>query len=162
VTRYRWIDDRKADGYPVAAACRAANVSTSAYYAWTHTTARARRARRARDEGRLLARIRRVHTTSDGTYGVPRVTRQLRRDGHHVNRKRVERLMRRHGIVGHRPRRRRCLTKPDTGAVPAPDLIGRLFDPDRPDVAWCGDITYIPTGVGWLYLASTIDLASRH
>jgi transposase InsO family protein len=54
------------------------------------------------------------------------------------------------------------LTKPDTAAVPAPDLLGRLFDPNRPDVAWCGDITYIPTDEGWLYLASVMDLASRH
>jgi putative transposase len=74
----------------------------------------------------------------------------------------VERLMRAHGIVGHRPRRRRSLTKPDAGAAPAPDLLGRLFDPDRPDVAWCGDVTWIPTDEGWLYLASVIDLASRH
>jgi transposase InsO family protein len=62
-----------------------------------------------------------------------------------VNHKRVERLMRAHGIVGHRPRRRRSLTKPDAGAAPAPDLLGRLFDPDQVDVAWCGDVTSIPT-----------------
>jgi putative transposase len=48
------------------------------------------------------------------------------------------------------------------GTAPAPDLLGRLFDPDRPDVAWCGDVTWIPTDEGWLYLASVIDLASRH
>jgi transposase InsO family protein len=69
--------------------------------------------------------------------------------------------MRREGIVGHRPRRRRSLTRRDEAAAPAPDLLGRLFDPDRPDVAWCGDITYIRTDEGWLYLASVIDLASR-
>src|SRR5918993_323254 len=69
--------------------------------------------------------------------------------------------MRCHGIVGHRPRRRRSLTRPDPGAAPAPDLVGRLFDPERPDVAWCGDVTWIPTGEGWLYLASVLDLASR-
>jgi putative transposase len=63
---------------------------------------------------------------------------------------------------GHRPRRRRSLTRPNRTGAPAPDLLGRLFDPDRPDVAWCGDITYIPTDGGWLYLASVIDLASRH
>jgi hypothetical protein len=67
-----------------------------------------------------------------------------------------------HGLVGHRPRRRRGLTKADSATPPAPDLVGRLFDPDQPDVAWCGDITYIPTDQGWLYLASVIDLASRH
>jgi putative transposase len=59
------------------------------------------------------------------------------------------------------PHRRRSLTKPDSAAVPAPDLPGRLFDPDRVDVAWCGDVTWIPTSEGWLYLASVLDLASR-
>jgi putative transposase len=95
-------------------------------------------------------------------YGSPRITAELGRRGWRVNHKRVERLMRTHGIVGHRPRRRRSLTKPDACTAPAPDLLGRLFDPDRPDVAWCGDITWIPTEEGWLYLASVIDLASRH
>jgi transposase InsO family protein len=161
VTRYRCVDDRKAERFPVAAACAAAGVSTSAYYAW-RATRRQGLTLRERAEARLVARIRRIHTASDGTYGAPRTTRQLRRDGQRVNHKRVERLMRREGIVGHRPRRRRSLTRPDEHTAPAPDLIGRLFDPDRPDVAWCGDITYIPTNEGWLYLASTIDLASRH
>jgi putative transposase len=76
--------------------------------------------------------------------------------------KRVERLLRAHGIVGYRPRRRRGLTKQDATAAAAPDLLGRRFDPDRLEVAWCGDITYIPTDEGWLYLARVIDLASRH
>ncbi len=70
--------------------------------------------------------------------------------------------MRTHGIAGYRPRRRRSLTKQDSAAAPAPDLLGRLFDPDQPNVAWCGDVTYIPTDEGWLYLASVLDLASRH
>jgi putative transposase len=62
---------------------------------------------------------------------------------------RVERLMRTHGIVGHRPRRRRSLTKADTAAAPAPDLLGRRFDPDQVDVAWFGEVTDIPTEQGW-------------
>jgi putative transposase len=161
VTRYRCVDDRKAEGFAVADACAAAGASTSAYYAW-RATRRAGPTPRQRAEARLVAAIRRIHKRSDDTYGAPRVTRELRDEGWCVNHKRVERLMRREGIVGHRPRRRRSLTKPDETAAPAPDLLGRLFDPDRPDVAWCGDITYIPTDEGWLYLASTIDLASRH
>jgi transposase InsO family protein len=161
VTRYRCVDDRKAEGFAVAHACTAAGVSRAAYYAWA-STRRAGPTLAERAEARLIARIRRIHTRSDGTYGSPRMTRQLRREGQRVNHKRVERLMRHHQIVGHRPRRRRSLTRPDETAAPAPDLIARLFDPDRPDVAWCGDITYIPTDEGWLYLASTIDLASRH
>jgi transposase InsO family protein len=161
VTRYRCVDAQKAAGFPVAAACTAAGVTRSAYYAWT-TRAGQEPSERHRQEVRLVSEIRRIHTHSHGTYGAPRVTAELRRRGWAANHKRVERLMRAHGIVGWRPRRRRSLTKPDAGAAPAPDLLGRLFDPARPDVAWCGDITYIPTEEGWLYLASVIDLASRH
>jgi putative transposase len=136
-------------------------VGRSAYYAWTTSTTRGS-SERHREEARLVTEIRRIHARSHGTYGAPRVHAELRRRGWAANHKRVERLMRAHGIVGYRPRRRRSLTKQDTTAPPAPDLLGRLFDPDQPDVAWCGDVTYIPTDEGWLYLASVIDLASRH
>jgi putative transposase len=158
VSRYRCVDAQKAAGFPIAAACRAAAVTRSAYYAWTAK----RPSPRHREHARLVSEIRRIHARSHGTYGAPRVTAELRRRGQAVNHKRVERLMRCHGIAGYRPRRRRSLTRPDAGAAPAPDLLGRLFDPDRADVAWCGDVTYIPTDEGWLYLASVIDLASRH
>jgi putative transposase len=161
VSRYRCVDAQKAAGFPVAAACTAAGVSTSAFYAWA---ARRQQGPSPADhqQAELVAEIRTIHRQSSGTYGSPRVHAELRRRGWRVNSKRVERLMAIHGIVGHRPRRRRSLTKPDAAAVPAPDLLGRLFNPDRPDVAWCGDITYIPTDEGWLYLASVMDLASRH
>jgi putative transposase len=159
--RYRCVDAQKAAGFPVAAACQAAGVTRSAYYAWTAMTAQGPAARQ-REEARLVGEIRRIHARSKATYGAPRVHVELGRHGWRVNHKRVERLMRIHGIVGYRPRRRRGLTKPDAGTAPAPDLLGRLFDPDRPDVAWCGDVTWIPTDEGWLYLASVIDLASRH
>jgi putative transposase len=159
--RYRCVDAQKAAGFPVAAACQAAGVTRSAYYVWTATTAQGPAARQ-REEARLVAEIRRIHARSKATYGAPRVHVELGRRGWRVNHKRVERLMRIHGIVGYRPRRRRSLTRPDAATAPAPDLLGRLFDPDQPDVAWCGDVTWIPTDEGWLYLASVIDLASRH
>ena len=159
--RYRCVDAQKAAGFSVVAACTAAGVTRSAYYAWTANAAQGP-SDHQREETRLIGEIRRIHTRSHGTYGAPRVTAELRRCGWRTNHKRVERLMRAHGIVGHRPRRRRSLTTSDAGAAPAPDLLGRLFDPDRPDVAWCGDVTWIPTEEGWLYLASVIDLASRH
>jgi putative transposase len=161
VTRYRCVDAQKAAGFPVAAACKAAGVTRSAYYAWTARAAQGP-ADRHREETRLVAEIRRVHARSGGAYGAPRVTMELRRRGPVGNHKRVERLMRTHGIVGYRPHRRRNLTRQDAAAPPAPDLLGRLFDPDQPDVAWCGDVTWIPTDEGWLYLASVLDLASRH
>ena len=69
--------------------------------------------------------------------------------------------MRRHGIVGRAQARRVRTTIPAEDAPPLPDLIGRRFDPGPPDVAWVGDITYVPTGEGWLYLASVLDLGSR-
>jgi putative transposase len=161
VSRYRCVDAQKAAGFAVAAACKAAGVTRSAYYAWTAGAVHAA-AERRREQARLVAEIRRIHARSHGTYGAPRVHAELRRRGWAANHKRVERLMRAHGIVGYRPRRRRNLTRQDRGAAPAPDLLGRLFDPDQVDVAWCGDITYIPTDEGWLYLASVLDLASRH
>jgi putative transposase len=161
VTRYRCVDAQKAAGFPVAAACAAAGVQRSAWYAWTTRTAQGP-SDRDQQEARLLAEICRIHARSRGTYGAPRVTAELRRRGWWVNHKRVERLLRTHGIVGYRPRRRRGLTKQDSAAAPAADLLGRLFDPDQPDVAWCGDVTYIPTDEGWLYVASVLDLASRH
>jgi putative transposase len=161
VSRYRCVDAQKAAGFPVAAACKAAGVTRSAYYAWTAGAAQGPSGRQ-QEQVRLVGEIRRIHARSRGTYGAPRVTAELRRRGWDVNHKRVERLMRTQGIVGYRPRRRRSLTRQDRTAPPAPDLLGRLFDPARPDVAWCGDVTYIPTDEGWLYLASVIDLASRH
>jgi putative transposase len=161
VSRYRCVDAQKAAGFPVAAACQAAGVTRSAYYTWTACTARPP-AERHREEARLVGEIRRIHARSGGTYGAPRVHAELGRRGWMVNHKRVERLMRTHRVVGYRPRRRRSLTHQDLGSAPVPDLLGRLFDPDRPDLAWCGDVTYIPTDEGWLYLASVLDLASRH
>jgi putative transposase len=104
-------------------------VTRSAYRAWAARATQASSERR-REEVRLVSEIRGIHARSRGVYGAPRVTAELRRRGWNANHKRVERLMRAHGIVGHRPHRRRSLTKPDQGAAPAPDLLGRLFDPD--------------------------------
>jgi putative transposase len=125
---YRCVDAQKAAGFPVVAACQAAGVTRSAYYAWTTRTAQGPTPRH-QEQVRLVAEICRIHALSKATYGSPRVTAELGRRGWRVNHKRVERLMRLHGIGGHRPRRRRSLTKPDAGAAPAPDLLGRLFDP---------------------------------
>jgi putative transposase len=161
VSRYRCVDAQKAAGFPVVAACQAAGVSASAFYAFTAMREQEPRAAE-HAQAELVAKIRTIHAESGGTYGSPRVTHELRRCGWRVNHKRVERLMATHGIVGHRPRRRRGLTKPDTATPPAPDLVGRLFAPDQPDRIWVSDLTFIPTDEGWLYLGSVLDLASRH
>lgn len=87
-----------------------------------------------------------IHLASRHNYGVPRVTAALRRQGRLVNRKRVERVMRQHGIAGNSRRTgRRSLTKADSKAAPTPDLIGRDFTATTPGTKIVGDITYIPT-----------------
>jgi transposase InsO family protein len=153
------VTARKAEGFAVTDACDAAGVSTSAYYDWCSRPTGPTDAEL--DEAYLIEQVRQIHAAFDGTYGEPRMTRELRAAGWVVNHKRVARVMRDNGIVGHRPRRRRSLTKPDEGAPLLPDLVRRRFDVDQLDVVWVGDITYIPTGRGWLYMASVIDLASR-
>lgn len=158
--RYGWVAARKAEGFPTTMCCRVARVSTSAFYDWcVREVAGPTPAQHA--EAVLVDEIRRIHAASDGTYGEPRMTPELHDLGRVVNHKRVARLMRQHGIVGvHKPVKVRT-TIPAEDAPPLPDLVGRNFAPGAPDVAWVGDITYIATGEGWLYLASVLDLGSR-
>lgn len=158
--RFECVDNQKAAGFPVTAACEAAGVSTSGYYDWTNRQADGPTDRQV-EEGHIVALMRDIFDASDGNYGVPRMHKALRRAGFRINHKRVRRLMRLHGMAG-RCRRRRCLTTiPGPDGYEIPDLVGRRFDPGAPDVAWAQDITYIPTGEGWLYLASVLDLGSR-
>jgi len=160
VTRYEWVLARKAENFPVTAACGVAEVSTQAFNDW--------RRRRESDptpgeleQAALVEAMWEIHTEFDGVYGSPRMTVELNNQGWVVNHKRVERLMVLHGIVGvHKPAKVRT-TVPAEDAPPLPDLIGRRFKPGRSDAAWVGDITYIPTGAGRLYLATVIDLGSR-
>jgi len=160
VTRYRWVAARKAEGFPITMACEVAAVSRQAFHDWrAKVAAGPSPAELATVE--LVELMREIHAEHDGTYGVPRMTHELALRGRPTNRKRVERLMRAHGIVGvHKPAKVRT-TIPAEDDPPMPDLVGRDFAPAAPDVVWCGDITYIRTGEGWLYLASVLDLGSR-
>jgi transposase InsO family protein len=159
IHRYRFISDHHAI-YGVARLCRVLAVKRrQGYYEWL--AAGPARQQRAQAEDELAAEIRAIHGEHRGSYGSPRVADELRRRGRRVNRKRVERIMRERCIVGITRRRRRSLTKPDTTAAPAPDLIGRDFTASAPGQRLVGDITYLPTQEGWLYLATTIDLFNR-
>ena len=160
MTRFGHVDDQKAAGFPVTAACEAAGVSTSGYYDWAAREV-AGPTERQLAEAELVALMRDLFDEADGNYGVPRMFKALRKAGLVVNAKRVARLMRLHGMAG-RHRRRTCRTTfPGPDGYQIPDLVGRRFAPGAPDVAWCQDITYIPTREGWLYLASVLDLGSR-
>jgi putative transposase len=160
VTRYRWIDARKAESYPIVAACKVAGVSTSSYYDWRLKVAAGPSAAEW-DEAHLVNEMFEIHRHHDDTYGSPRMTRELRRRGFCLNHKRTERLMAENGIVAVTPRRFVRTTLPAKLAAPLPDLIGRDFSTGEPNCRYVGDITYIPSDEGFLYLASVLDLGSR-
>jgi transposase InsO family protein len=160
VSRYRFVSTVKAEGFPVEAACEVAEVSTSAYYDWLARSAAPSDAEW--DEALLVDEMRRVHDELDDTYGSPRMTDELRDRGFCDNHKRVERLMSEYGLHAQDGRRRKVRTTiPDVSAPPLPDLVQRDFSVGEPGERTCGDITYIPTGEGWLYLADVLDLGSR-
>ena len=110
----------------------------------------------------MTEKIRQIHEASRGTYGASRVHAELRLEHDvRVGRKRVARLMRAAGIAGVRPRKSRKTTIRIPGVTPACDLVERRFRPDRPNVLWVADITYLRTGERWLYLAAVQDAFSR-
>ena len=156
---YAFVDAQKTD-FKIATLCRVCEVSTSGYYDWVAREAAGPTVRQL-DEAELVALMRELFVDADGNYGVPRMYKALRKTGLVVNRKRVARVMRLNGMAG-RFRRRTCRTTfPGPDGYHIPDLVGRRFAPGQPDVAWCQDITYIPTREGWLYVASVLDLGSR-
>jgi putative transposase len=156
MSRYRFIHAERAS-YPVAVLCRVLRVARSAYYAWARRGGSAR----AQADADLSTRIAAVHARSRRTYGAPRVHADLRAAGVRCARKRVARLMRAAGLVGCHRRRRVRTTVADPAHTPAPNLVARDFTAPAPDRLWLGDITYLPTGEGWLYLAVLLDAHSR-
>ena len=156
MTMYRFIDSEKAN-HAVRMICRVIRVSRAAYYAW-----RSAQAAEVEAEARVRVHIRGLHRASRGTYGSPRVTAALRKQGVLVNHKRVARIMRAEGLQGLPRRRFRGSTTDSAHAHPvAPNVLARDFSVQAPNVAWVGDITYLPVASGWAYLAILIDLFSR-
>lgn len=156
MSRYRFIDAEKAD-YPVAWMCRQLDVSKSGYFAWSGRTPSARA---LRDE-ELIATIRRIFDEHRGRYGSRRIHQELKAQGQDVGLNRVERLMREAGLRGHGKRRFKKTTD-STHLLPvAPNILRREFRAEKPNQVWAGDITYIWTAQGWLYLAVLLDLFSR-
>jgi transposase InsO family protein len=155
--RYEFIQAQEGQ-YAVKRMCRALRVSRSGYYAWRHRPLSAQ----AQANELLLGRIREEFQASRSTYGSPRIYAALRRKGAKCGRHRVVRLMRLHGMVAMRRRRRfPRTTQRDAQALAAPNLLRQDFSSPVPDRKWVSDITYIDTAEGWLYLAVVMDLFSR-
>ena len=155
---YPFIEAEKAGRRNVSRACALLKVSRAAFYARLSG-----QPQRERSDAELTEQIQAVHQESRGRYGAPRIHAELARRGRLHGRKRVARLMRAAGIAGRAPRKWRKTTIPDPAAAARADQIRRDFtaDASKLNSRWCGDITYIGTWEGWLYLATVIDIASR-
>jgi transposase InsO family protein len=144
--------------YGIGRLCRVLGVFRSGYYAWK----KACRSTRQRRREALLASIRRVYLESRRSYGSPRVHQALKAQGVCCSRKQVARLMQRAGLVARTRRRHRGLSgESGLSQQAAPDHLGRRFEQERADRVWAGDITYVATGEGWLFVAVVLDLFSR-
>ena len=136
---------------------RWANVSRSSYYAWRS------RKPSLRDKGNdeLLGIIKQIHQKSNKTYGSTRIVREVRKRGIKANHKRIERIMKEHGIRGKACRKYKATTYSDHDMPVAANILGRNFAAEHPGQKMVSDITYIPTDEGWLYLAGVMDLCGR-
>ena len=154
--RFALIDAEKAK-IPILVSCRLLEVSRSGFYAWKSRPP----SERSREDKMLSTKVREIFHESRQTYGTPRIQAELRDDGHAVGRRRISRLMATQGLQAVSPRRFRVTTDSDHDQPVAKNILDRNFQPEGPDRVWAGDITYIWTGEGWLYLAVMLDLFSR-
>lgn len=149
--------------WPVKVMCKVLAVSTSGYFRWQRQQAKpveSSSSGRLSNEA-LLVHIRTIHAQLKGEYGWPRMHKELVARGIRVGKERVRRLMQQHGIRA-RTKRKFVVTTDSKHHLPvAPDLVQRRFTPQAPNQLWSGDITYIATNEGWLYLAVVLDLHSR-
>jgi transposase InsO family protein len=138
--------------------CDVLGVSRGGYYDWVDRPPAARARRRAE----LAAHVRAAHADSRGAYGSPRVHAELEARGVACCENTVARVMREEGVRSRAARKFRCRTTDAAHAHPVADnLLARDFAADAPDRKWAADVTYVPTGEGWLYVAAVIDLCTR-
>ena len=150
-------DQRTFYRVPVAVCCAILGLSAGWFYKWIKAPVTGQLRRRRE----LDVKVAELFAASGRTYGSPRIHRDLLEAGWSVGENTVADSMRRQGLFGRKPKRRRGLTKQDKTAPAFPDLLRRDFSAAAPNVKWCGDITEIPTGEGKLYLATVLDLYSR-
>lgn len=153
--KYAFIEKHENE-YRVSSLCRVMQVSRSGYYAW-----RDRPAKSNAQTSELLSQIRRVHTQSRQAYGAKKTWLALKSQGVACGKHSVARLRKQAGIEARRKRRFRITVENHSTAPAAPNLVQQQFRVDRPNHIWVGDMTFIRTRQGWLYLAILLDLYSR-
>jgi len=154
--RFAFIESEKAE-FPIELLCEILGVSRSGFYAWRGRP----ESSRAREDRRLKLEIASIHSAHKGRYGSPRIQEDMLELGYAMSRKRVARLMREQELKWCRTRRFRRTTNSNHEFPIAPNVLARDFTAPAPDRAWVGDITYIWTDEGWLYLAAILDVFSR-
>jgi putative transposase len=154
--KYECIERRRST-YPVRMMCQLLHVSRSGYYAWRTRP----ESSRAVNDRSLMPKIKRIYEASQGTYGSPRVRAELIDEGEHVGRRKVARLISLSRLRGCPKRRFRTTTQREPAHPVAKNLLKQNFTATAPNQLWAGDITYISTRQGWLYLAVVMDLYSR-
>ena len=155
--RYAFIREHQ-QTWPVTVLCAVLPVSRSGFYAYSQRPATARG---ERDALMLLTRVNAIHQETGHSYGSRRMAKQLQDEGFSVGRYKARRLMKQAGVSVGRPKRRPVTTDSRHGYAVAPNLLARQFDVEQPDKVWAGDITYLWTAEGWLYLATVLDMYSR-
>ena len=143
--------------YPIRLMCSALAVSAAGYYAWRMRP----ESRRVVHNRILLSEIRMIHRESRETYGSPSIWDALMKRGHGVGENRIARLMRVEGIRAKTVKKWRATTDPDHTRPVATNILNRQFQVEQPNRVWAGDLTYVWTTEGWLYLAVVLDLYSR-
>lgn len=137
--------------------CKVLELSGSGYYYWVNRP----ESDKEKEDKKLLKEIKRVHKESHKTYGVRRVTAQLNKDGISCGETRVGRLMKENNIYCKTRKKYKATTNSKHNYPVAPNLLKQNFEADKPDEKYVGDITYVWTDEGWLYLAGVEDLFNR-
>lgn len=155
--KYAWIDGQRKD-YGLDELCRMLDVSVSGYRSWRRG---GKPGRKRLTDAQMLALIQAIHAEFKGSYGSPRMVKELRARDYPASKDRVERLMQENGIKAKHKRRFKVTTDSKHTMPVAPNLLERDFTPAAPDRVWTSDITYLWTEEGWLYLAIVMDLFNR-
>lgn len=154
--RYRYMEEHRTER-DINKMCSILKVSRSGYYDWRKRV----ESQRAHANELLLGEIRKAYELNRGLYGSPRITKELHSLGISCNRKRVARLMRKHGIMAKTKRKFKVTTNSTHRQPLAANIVNQHFIAERPNQLWTSDITYLWTREGWMYLSVILDVCSR-